>query len=468
MLTISDGSWQRDCQGIRRRELLRIGSMGLAGLALPQLLAARSSAAGPSVVRDKSVVLLFLQGGPAHIELFDPKLTAPAEMRSITGEVATRLPGVTFGGTFPRLAGLADKLTVVRSYASGNAGHTYGSVASGGNPLRAAMGAVYARIAGSNDARTGIPENTLVLPEAVAEGLKLKRNFETQALPTLTDPGALGSSYAAFDPSGGGPLQESMRLRIGRGRLNDRRALLEGLDRIRRAADASAALRGLDRYQQQAFEMIVRGIAQAFDLKREDPETIRRYDTSHLFRNEDIQRYGDMRRSTNLLGRQLLLARRLCEAGCGFVTVSDCGWDMHANSNSPKNMQGIYPLGHQVDHAVAAFVEDIHARGLDDKILLVVTGEMGRTPRINKNGGRDHYGALTSLLFAGGGLPMGQVIGQSDRHASQPATDRFGPQHLMATIMHTLFDVGELRLQTGLPNELVRTIETGRPIPGLS
>ena len=163
----------------------------------------------------------------------------------------------------------------------------------------------------------------------------------------------------------------------------------------------------------------------------------------------------------------MVLARRRCEAGCGFVTVSDCGWDMHANNNSPKNMQGIYPLGHQVDQAVAAFVEDLHARGLQEKILLVVTGEMGRTPRINKNGGRDHYGALTSLLFAGGGLNMGQVLGQSARHASRPATERYGPANLMATIMHTLFDVGELRLQTGLPNELIRTIESGRPIPGL-
>ena len=123
----------------------------------------------------------------------------------------------------------------------------------------------------------------------------------------------------------------------------------------------------------------------------------------------------------------MLLARRLCEAGCGFVTVSDCGWDMHANRNSPQFMAGIYPLGHQVDHAVAAFIEDVRERGLSDKILLVVTGEMGRTPQLNKNGGRDHYGPLTPLLFAGGGLKMGQVIGQSDaarraagEHALQP------------------------------------------------
>jgi uncharacterized protein (DUF1501 family) len=182
---------------------------------------------------------------------------------------------------------------------------------------------------------------------------------------------------------------------------------------------------------------------------------------------EELQRYYDMRRVTNLLGRQMLLARRLCEAGCGFVTVSDCGWDMHANGNSPKHMAGIGPMGHQVDHAVAAFVEDIYDRGLQDKILLIVTGEMGRTPRINKNGGRDHYGELTSLVFAGGGLRMGQVIGQSDEHAGRPMTKEYTPEHLLATVMHTLFDVPQLRLQSDLPREIVRLTETGEPIAEL-
>src|SRR6185369_11345786 len=116
------------------------------------------------------------------------------------------------------------------------------------------------------------------------------------------------------------------------------------------------------------------------------------------------QRWFDMRRSSNLLGKQMLLARRLCEAGCGFVTVSDCGWDMHANNNSPRNMTLLPPMTSQVDHAIAAFISDLEARGLTDKILLVVTGEMGRTPKLNKNGGRDHWGELTALALHGGGL----------------------------------------------------------------
>src|SRR5262249_23757293 len=144
-------------------------------------------------VKDRSVVLLFLQGGPSHIEFFDPKMSAPEDVRSITGEVQTKLPGVTFGGTFARMGRLADRRAVVRSYSAMNADHSYLSVTGGGNPLRAAVSALYARVAGTNHARTGMPTNVLVLPEAVQPGLKLQGNFETGALPTLTSPGELGA-----------------------------------------------------------------------------------------------------------------------------------------------------------------------------------------------------------------------------------------------------------------------------------
>jgi Protein of unknown function (DUF1501) len=458
-----------NCQGMARRDLLKIGALGFGGLlGLPQLLAARAHAAtAGKVVRDRSVVLLFLQGGPSHIELFDPKLTAPAEIRSVTGEVTAKLPGITFGGTFAKMAAIADKLAVVRSYGSQNTGHSYESVTTAGNPLKASMGSIYARVAGANHPRTGMPANILVLPEAVQDGLKLGSNFETGALPTLTQPGDLGPSYAAFNPAGGGQLKADLELTIGADRLGDRRQLLAELDKIKRAADRTTLLEGADRFQQQAFDVITRGVAGAFDLSREDSRTIARYDTTPLFPAEESQRWYDMKRSSNLLGRQMLLARRLCEAGCGFVTVSDCGWDMHANENSPKFMQGIYPLGRQVDHAVSAFVEDVHDRGLADKILLVVTGEMGRTPRLNKNGGRDHYGELTPLVFAGGGLAMGQVIGQSDAHATRPATTPYDPTHLLATIFHVLFDLGKLRLESSIPRDIVRLAENAKPIDGL-
>ena len=174
-----------------------------------------------------------------------------------------------------------------------------------------------------------------------------------------------------------------------------------------------------------------------------------------------------MARASNLLGKQMLMARRLCEAGVGFVTVSDCGWDHHSNNNSPKGLGGFAWLAPQVDHAVSAFIDDVRERGLEDKILLVVTGEMGRTPKINKNGGREHYGELTPLAFFGGGLKMGQVVGASDNHATRAITTPYRPQHMMATIMHSLFDIGELRLVDNIPANLKDTITEGEPIKEL-
>jgi uncharacterized protein (DUF1501 family) len=470
MLNLLDSQPARDCQGFSRREFLRVGSLALGGLTLPGLLAARAQArALDGYVADKSVVFLYLQGGPSHIELFDPKMTAPEEIRSITGEVPTSLPGVTFGGTFPQMAAIAHRLAVVRSFASGNADHqNLLAVAGASNRYKAPMGTIYARLAGTNHPRTGVPRSVFVPPEGAVPGLKLGANFETKALPQLATSGTFQPGYAAFDPSGGGELKANLDLRIPREQFEDRRNLLSRIDGLRRQMEATRAFEAMDDFQQQAFDVIVRGVSEAFDLANEDPRTVARYDTSPIFDQAEFQRWGDMRRCSNLLGKQMLLARRLCEAGCGFVTVSDSGWDMHSNGNSPKNLEGMQPLGRQVDHAVAAFVEDIHERGLEDKILLVISGEMGRTPKINKNGGRDHYANLTPLCFAGGGLKMGQVIGASDETASVPATDKYTPEHLVGTVMHTLFDVGRLRLETGLPSDVVKMVTESKTIRELT
>ena len=483
MLSITDNRPAHCCAGYRRRDFLRIGGLGATGLSaaglgaaglgaggltLADMLRARCEAASPlgKAIQDKSIVFLFLNGGPSHIESFDPKMTAPSEIRAIFGEIQTKLPGFTLGSHFPKLAARADQLSFIRSYGSGNSGHSYGQVASGNNATKATMGAIYARIAGTNHPRTGIPTNVLVLPEAINPELKLQNNFETGALPTLTQPGDLGSNFRAFNPQGGGELTDNMELTLPRERFSDRRSLLASLDKFKRLADASE-LKDSDRYQQQAFDIITGGVADAFDLSKEDPRTIAKYDTSHVFDQQVVSRWNDMRRASNLLGKQMLLARRLCEAGCGFVTVSDCGWDHHSNSNSPKGLGGFPWLGSQVDHAVAAFIDDVRQRGLQDKILLVVTGEMGRSPRINNNGGRDHYGELTPLLFFGGGLKMGQVVGQSDSQATRAQTRPYRPEHLMSTIMHTLFDVGQLRTGGGIPGNLQKVITDGEPIEEL-
>jgi hypothetical protein len=440
---------------------LRVGSLGLGlgGLTLPGLLAARAQASTSGSPAQKSVVLLFLQGGPTQHETWDPKPGAPVQYRTLVDTVQTALPGVTFSSYFPQLARAAGEIAVVRSFASGNGGHTYEAVTTGGNAAQASMSAVYAHLAGTTNPSNGLPSNILVLPEAVQEGLRLGGNFETQALPTLTQAGHLGQQFAAFNPAGGSQLRDSMTLTLPRERFDDRRRLLAGLDTLRRELDSDGYMERSDRYQQQAFDVIIRGIRDVFDLSKEDPRVVARYDTSRLFRLEDATRWYDMKRASNLLGKQLLLARRLCEAGCGFVTVSDCGWDMHANENSPRNMEGLRWLAPQVDHAVAAFLADLKARGLSDRILLIVTGEMGRTPRLNNNGGRDHWGNLTPLLIAGGGLRMGQVIGRSDAIGDRPTTTPYRPANLFATVMHFLFDVGQLRLRTDINRDIKAAME---------
>jgi uncharacterized protein DUF1501 len=464
MLRIHDA---RGCLG--RRDFLRIGSLGLGGLSLANLLQTQAfgAKAGLRPVTGKSVIFLFLHGGPSQTETFDPKMDAPAGVRSITGEVETSLSGVTFGGTFPRLAALAKQLAIVRSFRTGDANHDIKPIV-GKTTLGANMGSLFARVVGTNDPVTGMPLNAALFPRAVDSSA----GPAVEQFGRFDSTGTLGSAYAPFIPGGGGSMQSDMELKLDPTRIDDRKTLLSGLDRIRRDLDAKGALPGSDRFQEQALQTILGGASKAFDLTQEDAKTIARYDTAPLVRPEQISRkwnnyprYVDNAKS---LGKLLLLARRLCEAGCGFVTVTtNFVWDMHADQNNAGVEEGMQYMGRPLDHALSAFVEDCAARGLSDKILLVSTGEMGRTPKMNARGGRDHWGGLAPLLFYGGGMKMGQVIGNSTRDAGEPQSEPYGNDNLLATIMHSLLDIGQVRLMTGLPQDLLRAITTPEPIKGL-
>lgn len=449
-------------RGLERREFLRLGAWSLASLA--GAASAGEPAAAASALTGRSVVLLFLHGGPSQIETFDPKGDAPAGIRSVTGELQTSLAGVRFGGSFPRLARLAERVAVVRSFVPGDANHDIKPVVHR-ETLGANLGSIYARVAGTNHALTGLPTNVLLFPQAVdSEAQPGEMSFGR-----FGASGPFGAAYAPFEPGAGGNLQQDLKLKLPRDRLDDRRRLLAQLDGLRRRAADSDALAAIDRLQGQAFEVILRGVGEAFDLAHEDPRTVARYDTAPLVRPENISRhwnnhnnYVDNARS---LGKLMLLARRLCEAGCGFVTVTtNFVWDMHADVNNAPMGEGMGYMGPPLDHAVSAFLEDVASRGLSDRILLVVCGEMGRTPRLNAQGGRDHWGNLGPLLLAGGGLRMGQVIGRSTRDAGEPAADPVTMPHLISTIMHTLFDPGVLRLQDDVPREIVRLVSESTPI----
>lgn len=450
-----------------RREFLRIGGLALGGASLPGLFGNVAGASFGRLVTGKSVIFLFLHGGPSQIETFDPKMTAPLGIRSATGEIATKVPGVTFGSTFEKLAALADRLTIVRSFTTGDGNHDIKPVV-GRDTGGANLGTLYSRMVGTNHPLTGMPINAALFPQAVdAEREPAQKNFGN-----FEATGALGSAYAPFVPGAGGDLQHDMQLSLPLERLGDRRVLLGELDRLRFTLDSASRSEGLDRLREQAFGTIVGGVAGAFDLSKEDPRTVARYDTAPLMTPDQIDRKWNNHKyyvdNVKSLGKLLLLARRLCEAGCGFVTVTtNFVWDNHADVNNAGVAEGMRYCGQPLDHAVSAFLEDVEERGLSDRILLVCCGEMGRTPRLNKNGGRDHWGGLAPLLLAGGRLKMGQVIGHSTRDAGEPASEPVRIPNLLATVMHTLFDVGELRVTRGVPGEVMKAATTADPIPGL-
>jgi hypothetical protein len=317
---------------------------------------------------------------------------------------------------------LADKLAVVRSFAHNNSGHGGGThwvmtgydypPADNGQPqIKPGLGAILARYRGANNSTTG-------LPTYVRMG------------GTLGDgPAWLGSAYAPFDTAGN--ARNNMNLQVTLDRLGERRRLLRSFDNMNRDIDRSGLARGLDSFETQAFDLLLSRAREVFDVDREEPRT------------RDL--YG-----RNGLSRQLLLARRLCEAGVGFVTLHFGGWDMHG-----QIAQNMRSLGPQVDQAVAAFVQDTTDRGLDRDVLLVITGEFGRTPRVNGSAGRDHWAPLSTLALAGGGLRMGQVVGDSNSKAEVPRTTPITPQDLMATVFHVL----------GIPQDLHYNDPSGRPTP---
>ena len=499
MLSIIDSSCRGAGGQYTRRELLRIGGCGLgclAGLEVgwPHLVPGQSRGTGERrganlVQTNKSVVLLFLQGGPPQMETFDPKFDVPDHIRSCTGELQTKLPGVWFGGTFPQLAQRADRLAVVRSYGSGEGSHEQYVALNGGTPFKGTMGAAVARGKGALDPRTGMPNHLLIIPEAIDPIAKLDGNisdvFSLQyVLKHYGAAGSLGSLYEAFVPRGVNSLMANMTLQIPSERFHERRLLLQRFDDLRRNVEHMPEMEGVGTLREQAYTILNRGMGSAFDLTQEDPRTLARYDTSGLFNMADYHAGGkfyhnkmNQSRITNLLGKQLLMARRLCEAGCGFVTVVDGGWDLHGDVNNPNTPEGMAILGPQLDHAVAAFLDDVHERGLSDRILLVITGEMGRTPfKTTKTvgegatglGGTGHWSDLTPLVLAGGGLKMGQVIGKSDRLAARAVTQHYTPANLLATILHTLFDAGQARITPdALPADFAKLVVDGTPIAGL-
>ncbi len=435
MLKIYGKSSGGFCDGISRRNFLKIGALGLGGLSLPQLLRAEAQ----SGVRrsHKAVIMIFLPGGPSHQDMFDLKMDAPREIRGEFQPIATSVPDIQICEHLPKLARLMDKCALIRSIVGANGDHyavqcltgrDHKTPPPGGWPC---LGSALSKLAG--------PINPTIPPFV---GLSPKMGHVPWS--DNGQAGFLGVAHAPFKPSGAG--QDDMVLNgITLDRLADRRNLLASFDNFRRDVDTSGLMNGLDAFNQQAFGVLTSSkLVEALDLTKEDPRIVERYGKGDPKNRDD----GGPK-----LMEHFLIARRLVEAGARCVTLAFSRWDHHGDNFGALRQD--LPL---LDQGVSALIEDLHQRGLDKDVSVVVWGEFGRTPTINKDGGRDHWPRVSCALLSGGGMKTGQVIGATDRLGGE-ATDRpvqFG--EVFATLYHNLgIDVTKVTVPdlSGRPQYLV-------------
>jgi hypothetical protein len=424
-----------------RREFLRIGALGVGGLSLASLL--RTEAAAGRRSSPKSVILIYLVGGPPHQDLFDLKPDAPKEIAGPWKPIATNVPGIQICEALPRLAKIMDKLVVVRSLVGNHNDHDAVQVFNGFDPRKAKasggwpqFGSAVAKLQGPVDRATP-PFISLCYPC-------------THGPYNEPGPGFLGAAYAPFRPTG--PARDDMALRgVSVERLGDRKSLLKGFDTFRREIDVSGAAKGMDAFTEQAFGLLTSSrLAEALDLSKEDPKVVARYGTG------DPTVFMDGNGAPRV-PQSLLMARRLIEAGARVVTLNYSKWDWHGGANNSifKREAEDFPV---FDQCVSALVEDLHQRGLDEDCTVVILGEFGRTPRISAQVGRDHWPQVNCVLMAGGGMKTGQVIGATDKIAGEAAKRPVTHGELYATLYRNLgIDVSRTTLLdlSGRPQYLV-------------
>ena len=371
---------------------MKVGAIG-AGLSSMGLSDANADS---MPVNDNAVIWVWLGGGATHIETFDPKPMAQDGIRAINGSVMTN-GDFLIGGDFLRLATRSDKISVVRSFAHRNSSHRTGThwVMTGHNSTdntpqsmqqEPSYGSVVSALYGANHPLSGMPSYVRV------NGI------------SFDGPAWLGGQYKPYEAKGEGV--DNLKSRIEKGRFSDRQGLVSGFDKLKLTNE----LETWGDLRKQSYELILGKASEAFDLSKE-PEANRK-------------KYGE-----GGIGSQLLLARRLVENGTKFVTLHYGGWDMHGNIS--KSLHNKVP---PLDHALSTLIDELHAKGMGKDVLLVVTGEFGRTYRINKNGGRDHWPQLSPLMFSGGDFEMGRAIGESTSKAERPKSDAFSPMDVTATL----------------------------------
>lgn len=432
MLTIVGKERSRYCDGVTRRDFLKLGGLVLGGLSLPQLL--RAEATAGIKTSHKSVIMVFLAGGPPHMDMFDMKPDAPAGIRGEYRPIPTNVPGLDICEYMPRLATMMDRFAVIRSLVGAGGDHSAGqcltgyrdavSKAQGGRP---SLGSVVSRLQGAVQ-----PD----MPPFV--GLSPRTDEPRWGNPG--DPGFLGLAHAPFTPFrmergarkslSGKVVPEPPGLTLDErvivpDRLACRRSLLNQLDSLRRDLDRSDAVRGLDCFSQRAFDVLSsRRVFEALDVTKEDPRLRARYGIGNMKREAD---------GPPCCMDHFLMARRLVEAGVRVVTIAFGRWDTHSK-NFASNRNRIPKL----DSALATLMDDLYARGLEKDVSVVVWGEFGRTPKINKQAGRDHWPPVNFALLAGGGMRTGLVIGSTDKNAAYAKDRPISIQNVFATLYHNL------------------------------
>jgi hypothetical protein len=418
----------RRCDGLSRRGFLKVGTLGFTGLSIVDILRAKAETklADRAPQPERSVILIWLDGGPPQHETYDPKPNAPAQFRGPLKPIATALPGVQVSELLPNHARLLNKMSIIRSLHHDNGDHFaaahwmltgyLGSNALNLPPQYPSAASIIAKLKGPK--QRGMPAY-VGLPCTHSVGL----------VPGYHGAAYLGAAYNPFiadgDPNSDGYLVPNLSLPVGIDsvRLEGRRSLLGTFDDARKLADASGTSDALDRFELEAFSLVLGSAARAaFDLKKEDPRLRDRY-------------------SRHQWGQSALLARRLVEAGVRFVTLTFSGWDFHSSLES--GMKSVLPI---LDATVGTLIEDLDNRGMLDSTIVLVMGEFGRTPRMNKTGvpgsdpipGRDHWGNVMSVLATGGGLARGRVVGASNSRGEVPKDLPLRPQDLAVTLYHQL------------------------------
>ncbi len=430
MFSMGTGRHQ-NCEGMTRRDMLQVGTAGLFGLTLPSVLARRADAAA---ARDVNVILIWLDGGPSHLDMFDPKPNAPAEIRGEFGAIETCVKGIQITDKLPRLAAVANHYSILRGAHTPDAGHGTGNgyLQSGYkfNPLMSypCYGAVYAREKGF---RNGVPPYAII--GGVAAG---------------TTAGYMGATFNPFNV-GGDPNSDSFSVRdvslpggMSADRVTRRRSVLESVDLYQRNTEATQrTLLATDQFYARAFDLITSPVAKrAFNVKEEDSKLRDSYGR-HSF------------------GQSCLLARRLIEAGTRFVTINHSGWDTHqANFQSLRDAR--LP---QLDSGYAALLTDLHDRGLLSDTLVICMGEFGRTPKVNSSAGRDHWAGSCFITMGGGPVKTGMVVGSSDANGENPASRPISIEDFAATVYKAL-GINTDTTYHAPDSRPVRVLESGTPV----